>query len=176
MISIDMISTEEGQPPRHDADEVLAAFAVALRAAGVPVTMDRTQAFLTAASVAGADDQTAVYWAGRGTLCSCLDDLDRYDQLFLAWFGGQPLTPGKPRESLRRVAQADLSDQRDGTGDGQGEEAVVQASASSTEVLRHRDVAELSPAERAEVARLFASLRPVAPLRSSPRRKPARRG
>ena len=154
---------------------VLGAFAVALRSAGVPVTMDRTQAFLAAAATVGVDDQSGVYWAGRATLCGCLDDLERYDQLFLAWFGGQGLTPGRPRDSLRRVAQADLSGDSDGTGAG-GNDTVIQAAASSDEVLRHRDVADLSATERAELGRLFSRLRPVAPQRSSPRRRPRRRG
>ncbi len=161
--------------PRHAVDEVLASFAVALRSAGVPVTMDRTQAFLTAAATVGADDQSGVYWAGRSTLCGCLDDLERYDQLFLAWFGGQGLTPGKPRESLRRTAQADLGNDDDGAGGGDSD-TVLRAAASGAEVLRHRDVADLSPAERAELARLFSALRPVSPRRSSPRRRPRRRG
>lgn len=165
----------EATEPAHAADEVLAAFAVALRAAGVPVTMDRTQAFLVAAATVGADDQTAVYWAGRATLCGCLDDLDRYDQLFLSWFAGQGLVPGKPRESLRRVAQADLGNDADGHG-GAADETVVRAAASGAEVLRHRDVADMSSSERVELARLFASLRPVAPRRSSPRRRASRRG
>ncbi len=159
---------------RHGVDEVLAAFAVALRSAGVPVTMDRTQSFLAAAAAVGADDEIGVYWAGRATLCGCLDDLDRYDQLFLAWFGGQALASGKPRESSRRVEQADLGG--DSTGDGGAGDTVLRAAASSTEVLRHRDVAEMSAAERAELNRLFATLRPVAPRRSSPRRRPTRRG
>ena len=180
---VDLVETDPDvrrlQPPdapnKHEADEVLAAFAVALRSAGVPVTMDRTQAFLKAVAEVGADDQTAVYWAGRSTLCGCLDDLERYDQLFLAWFGGQGLTPGKPRESQRRVSQADLGGDGEGEG-GADDQTVLRVAASATEVLRHRDVADLSPAERAELGRLFATLRPVAPRRSSPRRRPSRRG
>lgn len=167
--------TELDTRPVQSPETILGSFAVALRSAGVPVTMDRTQAFLSAAAAVGVDDQSAVYWAGRATLCGCLDDLDIYDQLFLAWFGGQGLTPAKPRESLRRVAQADLTGDGDGTGEG-GNDTVVAAAASREEVLRHRDVAELSPAERAELTRLFSTLRPVAPRRSSPRRRPRRRG
>ncbi len=166
--------TETSADVRHDVAEVLAAFSTALRAAGVPVTMDRTQAFLMAAAAVGVDDQTGVYWAGRATLCGCLDDLDRYDQLFLAWFGGHGLASGKPRESPRRVEQADLGE--DSAGAAGEADTVLRAAASSTEVLRHRDVAEMSAAERAELNRLFATLRPVAPRRSSPRRRPSRRG
>ena len=92
-----MTELRQAQSP----EVILASFAVALRSAGVPVTMDRTQTFLTAVAAVGVDDQSGVYWAGRATLCGCLDDLDRYDHLFLAWFGGQGLAPGKPRDSLR---------------------------------------------------------------------------
>lgn len=162
-------------PAEHAADEVLAAFAVALRAAGVPVTMDRTQGFLQGCALIGADDRAGVYWAGRSTLCGSLDDLERYDQMFVAWFGGQGLVPSKPRESSRRVAQADLGDDGDGSGDAV-EETVLRGAASSTEVLRHRDVGDMSAAERAELTRLFSALRVRPPLRSSPRRRPSRRG
>lgn len=161
--------------PVHEVDEVLASFPVALRAAGVPITMDRTQAFLRACAILGADHQVAVYWAGRSTLCGNIEDLERYDRMFTAWFGGQALAPLSPRDSVRRVAQADLSNDSAEEGDGD-DAAVVRAAASSTEVLRHRDVAELSPRERAEVTRLFATLRPRAPRRRSARRRPARRG
>lgn len=159
----------------HAADEIFAAFAVALRAAGVPVTMDRTATFVHACSVVGADDSAAVYWTGRATLCGNLDDLERYDQLFTAWFGGAGLMPTAARDSLRRTAQADLEDS-DGRGGEGPEDNLIRAAASATEVLRHRDVASMSPSERAELARLFGNLRPRPPLRISARRRPSRRG
>jgi uncharacterized protein with von Willebrand factor type A (vWA) domain len=159
----------------HDVDEVLGGFAVALRAAGVPVTMDRTQAFLRACSIVGAAERGGVYWAGRATLCGDHDDLERYDKVFTAWFAGDALLPRARRESLSRVTQADLSGDDGGGGDGQ-EDGVVRAAASTTEVLRHRDIATMSPAERAELARLFGGLRPRPPQRISARRRIARRG
>lgn len=159
----------------HDAAEVLAAFACAVRAAGVPVTMDRTHGFLEAAARLGADDDTAVYWAGRATLCSAFDDIERYDLVFASWFSGDVPRPGPPRETVTSGQQADLDDST-GDGDDGSDDLWVRAAASSTEVLRHRDVAELSPAERAELARLFARLRPRPPTRLSPRRAAARRG
>ncbi len=161
--------------PAHQVDEVLAAFAVAVRASGVPVTMDRTATFLRGCATVGAGDRNAVYWTGRATLCGAREDLDRYDQVFAAWFAGSGLAPTSPRAPSRRTAQADLGD-GDGEGDEPGEETVVRASASRTEVLRHRDIAAMSPAERAELGRLFSRLRPRAPLRISPRRRPSRRG
>jgi uncharacterized protein with von Willebrand factor type A (vWA) domain len=48
--------------------------------------------------------------------------------------------------------------------------------ASATEVLRHRDIADLSAWERAEVARMFATLSVRSPRRPAVRRRPANRG
>lgn len=161
----------------HPGEEVLAAFAVAVRSAGVSVTTDRTHEFLRACAVLGVDDQAAVYWVGRATLCSNPDDLGRYVQVFAAWFSGRALVPGSPRESTRRVAQADLGDGADSSDpDPDEDETVLKAAASAVEVLRHRDIAELSSAERAEIARLFGRLEARPPRRRSARRRPAGRG
>jgi uncharacterized protein with von Willebrand factor type A (vWA) domain len=160
----------------HEADEVLAAFAVAVRTAGVPVTMDRSQAFLRAAAILDAGDRSAVYWAGRATLCGSADELDRYDVVFDAWFSGRVPTPVPAREPAVVRHQASLEDDGGAADGSDGAEVVVRAAASSTEVLRHRDVAELSKAERARLARLFAQLRPLPPERVSARRRPSLRG
>jgi uncharacterized protein with von Willebrand factor type A (vWA) domain len=158
----------------HDATEVLAAFARAVRHAGVGVTLDRSQAFLQAVSLVGADDRGGVYWAGRATLCATVDELETYDAVFGSWFGGDAVRPLRSRATVRQVSQADLDDS---AGEGEGGEARrVHAVASRTEVLRHRDVATLSRAERAELRRLFGRLRPRPPARLSARRRPSRRG
>jgi uncharacterized protein len=160
--------------PAHAADEILAGFAAAVRAAGVSVTMDRTASFLEGCGLVGTGDRRGVYWSGRATLCGSLEDLDRYDCVFDAWFGGSEFTRGAPRDPLPRVSSADLND-ADGAS-AEAEQAVVRAAASATEVLRHRDVATLSDTERAELARLFAELRFVPPVRTSARRSRSRAG
>ena len=163
------------QELRHQGDEVLAAFAVAVRTAGLVVTTDRTQAFLQAAALVGASERPGVYWAGRATLCANLDELERYDHVFDAWFSGAEIRAEAPRDTTRRVIQASLDD---GAGGDEGEagETVLRVSASTTEVLRHRDIASLTTAERVELGRLFATLRPRVPLRRSSRRRPSRSG
>jgi uncharacterized protein len=158
----------------HDADEILAAFAVALRSAGVAVTPDRTSAFLRAAGLVGAADREAVYWAGRATLCAGPDDLERYGYVFDAWFSGEEPRAGVRRRPSASVAQAQLD--TEGGGNGEGGETVLHVAASTAEVLRHRDVASLSPVDRAEVTRLFSTLRPRMPLRTSSRRRRSRAG
>lgn len=160
--------------PRNDADTLFAGFAAALRHAGVPVTADRTQTFLRASTTVGADDQTGVYWAGRATLCSCQDDIDKYDKVFAAWFGGEPSTGATVSSPPKLVRAADLSDdEQPGSDRAAGE---LRATASTTELLRHRDIADLSATERAELARMFAALAVRSPRRRAARRRPANRG
>ncbi len=156
------------------ADLVLAGFAEALRQAGAAVTADRVHTFLRAVATLDATSAADVYWAGRATLCGGPDDTARYDEVFAAWFSGDLPRRGTPRPPARAVASAGLVDAADARGTG-GREA-VRATASDTDVLRHRDVADLSAAERAEVQRLFATLRPRIPARRSARRRPSRTG
>lgn len=154
---------------KHDAEELLLGFARALRAAGIPVTSDRAQSFLRAAAAVGADDRRATYWSGRATLCSSPDDLDRYDQVFHAWFLATDRTgtaAEPPTEKVVHQAALGLDDQ---PGEGEDSDEQVLATASATEILRHRDIAELDPREKARLAAMFATLRPRAPHRTASR-------
>jgi uncharacterized protein with von Willebrand factor type A (vWA) domain len=159
--------------PTAATDVVLVGFARALRAAGVAVTPDRTQTFLAAASVADAGEPGVVYWAGRATLCGGRDDFPLYDRLFTSWFGGELPGASRRRTPAGTVAQASL---RSGEEASRSGDQVIAAVASDVEVLRYRDVAELASAERAELARMFAALRPRPPLRRAVRRVAASRG
>ncbi|MGL4175404.1 MAG: vWA domain-containing protein [Dermatophilaceae bacterium] len=165
----------DAAPPRHPA-EVLLGFARALRAAGVHVTADRERTYLEATASVGLDDEHAVYHAGRATLCASPADLDRYDHVFAAWFGGVRAGT-KPREPLvRKVIRASLSDDGYGADTGSDDSDAVRSQASTTEVLRHRDVASLDRRERERLAALFAALRPRAPRRRAHRSTASRRG
>ena len=161
----------------HPPEELLLGFTRALRAAGVPVTADRAQAFVHAVTLVGLDDQSATFWAGEATLCSGPDDLDRYAQVFDAWFLTQQ-TSVVPRDKPERtVAQADLGDDKDPAGEReQADGETVRAMASTTEVLRHRDIAEMDSGEKARLAALFSTLRPRAPRRTANRRTGWHRG
>ena len=160
----------------HEADEMLLGFTRALRAAGVPVTMDRAQSFLAAVAVVGLDDRRATYWAGRATLCSSPDDLDRYDQVFSAWFLGDETPNGKkPSEPRPPQTQAAL-EELGGDGTSEADDDPLRAQASDVEVLRHRDIGEMSANERARMALLFDLLRPRSPRRRTRRRSPWHRG
>jgi uncharacterized protein with von Willebrand factor type A (vWA) domain len=122
-------------------------------------------------------DATHVYWAGRLTLCSGPDDLDRYDAAFAAWFSGERprAVPVSTRFEPRLAESAPLQ-----PGSGSGEDTddgpQLAARASADEVLRHRDVAELTVTERERLRRLFALLAPASPMRPARRRRPSPRG
>ena len=161
----------------HPPDELLLGFARALRAAGVPVTLDRSRAWLEAAALVDLANRQATYWAGRATMCSCPDDLDRYDQVFEAWFlAPEGLPRSKPRERQPQLVTAPLPADEEEGGTGVEDQDAIQALASSTEVLRHRDIAEVSGAQKALLAAMFTTLRPVSPRRRAHRRTPFRRG
>ncbi len=160
------------------ADEVLLGFTRALRAAGVPVTQDRSMGFLAAVAEVGADDRQSTYWAGRATLCGSPDDLARYDQVFASWFDPRDGLPrARPRDASRPSTAHLLPDSEGSGGSGEDpDEDVVRAAASAAEVLRHRDVASLDAAERRRLAGMFARLSLRPPVRRTARHRRWHRG
>lgn len=154
-------------------DEVLSnivGFSQALRRAGV--TSTRTEDFVAALGALDPMRRAHVYWAGRATLCASPDDLDIYERLFADWFSGV---------NVGRIPATDLVTTRpsgagDGGQDGDPDEDEVAMLASAREVLRHRDVASLSPHEARLVAMMFAQLRVRLPHRASRRREQHHRG
>src|SRR5438105_5251224 len=157
--------------------ETLVGFARTLRYAGVAATPDRVSALLAAVAALDAADPAGVYWAGRLTLCGEPDDLPVYDAAFEAYFGGGRRRPALPRTLPIQPALPGVSVPFGGGGAGDEEPTEIrQLAASPTEVLRHRDVAELSTVEREEARRLVALLAPATAPRRSRRYRPARRG
>ncbi|WP_328521935.1 vWA domain-containing protein [Kribbella sp. NBC_00359] len=154
-------------------DVALAGFASALRHAGLAVTADRVHVFLRAVATLDATMTADVYWSGRAALCSGPDDTAKYDEVFSAWFSGER-SGGVARRTPQSSVQAAL-DADDGAA-GEDADRTINVSASTTEVLRHRDVADLSASDRAELARLFGTLRPRVPVRRATRRRPSYRG
>lgn len=161
-----------------DPAALLLGFARRLRAAGAEVSGERVRSFLCAAQALRPWALTDVYWAGRLTLCGGPDDLARYDREFAAWFrAGERAVPDPapvpPR--LRPVLRSTAAPTgKPGTSDERAPR--LPALAASTDVLRHRDVAELDAAEREQVRRLLAALALRGPVRRTARRRPARRG
>ncbi|MCX4238127.1 vWA domain-containing protein [Streptomyces ortus] len=170
---------ETGARGAVDASAVLVGFARALRAAGIDAGPDRVQALIGALAALRPGVRSDVYWSGRLTLCGSRDDLERYDRVFAAYFGGAG-TGGRavraaPATRLRvTVREAGPVPRGGGEGERDGVPAAVLA--SSAEVLRHRDFAGLTEAERGQLRRLLAAFAPRGELRRTARLRPARRG
>ena len=160
----------------HEPDEILLGFTRALRSAGVAVTHDRATSFLEATALVGADDAEATFRAGRATLCGSPDDLVRFEHVFEAWFGAREQLPRTmPREKPREISSP-LPMGEGGESGGEMSPDVVQAAASDVEVLRHRDVAQLKPDEKALLDAMIRALHPRLPRRRASRRTAWRRG
>ncbi|AVH60935.1 MULTISPECIES: vWA domain-containing protein [Streptomyces] len=169
---------ERGGGSTVDAPAVLVGFARALRAAGVEAGPDRVQAFIGALDLLDPGVRFDVYWAGRLTLCGSRDDLERFERVFAAYFGekgdARPARAAVPPR-LRTVVRA-AGPAPPGAARASEDGVPAPALASSTEVLRHRDVAGLTAAEREQLRRLLDAFRLPGEVRRSARRHPARRG
>jgi hypothetical protein len=161
----------------QDFTDIAVGFARTLRHAGVAAGPDRVQAMLAAVAELDVLDAGQVYWAGRLTLCSDPEDLPRYDAAFALYFsartaGNRPT--GTPPPVLRA---APFEVDADGAGaERDADTPTFAVQASRHEVLRHKDVNTLDPAERDELQRLFALLAPRVASRRTLRYRPANRG
>ena len=173
-----MTSTED--PGSDTLLTGLVGFTEVLRAAGVPVSGDRVAAFMEALDTLDVTDRDQAYWAGRLTLCGDPDDVLRYDLAFPAWF-----EPADGRRATNRDDRppappklAALVPGREGTGEDDSEDdgPQIKAAATGTEILRSRDLGELTPAEREHLRRLMTLLKPEPPTRASRRRRRHRHG
>jgi uncharacterized protein with von Willebrand factor type A (vWA) domain len=168
--------------PPADPMRALVEFVAVVRRHGVPAGPDRVHACaaaLDALCAAGVRDP--LYWAGRLTLCADAAQLSRYAEAWRAYAtqaaGGVGATARRPGSGRHRtVTTFGLDADTAATADDAGQRLPVAMRASSNELLRHRDLAELSTVEREEVHRLLAVLRPVAPARPARRHRPAPRG
>ncbi|MFD5191160.1 VWA domain-containing protein [Streptomyces sp. NPDC058357] len=167
--------------PAIDATAVAVGLTRALRAAGVATGPDRTQTFLGALAQLDPARRSDVYWAGRLTLCGSPDDLERYDRVFAACFDRDP----RPHPPPRPTARPEPRPRPAATGSGipyapdtPGDDRTPPAAApaSPDEVLRHRDLAALTAAERAQLRRLLAAFALSGEHRRTARKHPARRG
>ncbi|WP_231916931.1 vWA domain-containing protein [Nocardioides scoriae] len=151
-------------------------FTRALRSAGLRVTHDRATGFVQAATLVGAGDAQAVFRAGRATLCSSPDDLERYAHVFEAWFGARERLPRSIPSEKPRQLRSPLPVGEGGEAGGEDTPETIQAAASDAEVLSRRDVATLRPDEKALLDAMIRALRPRMPQRRATRRTPWRRG
>lgn len=160
-------------PTSEVADPVgaLARFVAALRAAGMAVDPGRLATAVQALAEVGLASPSTTYWALRIALCSSATDIEIFDAVFGSWWRpGQAPDIAFSEMIDERRAGASTSDQPGGVADGEQTGAL----ASDTERLRAAAFDKLTEADRHEVNRLIALIRPRPPLRSSPRTRPGR--
>lgn len=159
----------------------LVGFTHALRRAGLPCDTHRTAAYLDAVGRLDLADPASLYWAGRVTLCAQPDDLPAYDEAFAAWFspGWRPPKPERPADNAPAhtpMTASVLPAAPDSTTADGERTAIPTLAPSDVEVLRHRNISELSAEQRQHLRELLALLRIEPPTRRATRRRPSRRG
>ena len=161
----------------RDVTGVLVEFARTLRHAGLDVPTQRLTSFFAAIDALDISDARDTFWAGRMTLCATREDLALYDAAFAAFFRGIAPITAMPRPlPLTTPRLAAPFSGADVISDGDQVGVPVAVSASDVELLRHRDIADLSAAERDDVRRMIAMLAVGAAPRRSRRFDPARSG
>ena len=134
--------------------ELEVAFVQALRQAGLPVPTGCTVLFAEALA-----ETADVYWAGRATLVRRPEHVPVYDRVFAGFFSKLRSEGAHVRSNERNLGRVVRE---------------VEVRWSPTEVLRHKDLAECTPAELDEAHRLIAGLR-AHPVRRRSRRRVAGR-
>jgi uncharacterized protein with von Willebrand factor type A (vWA) domain len=164
------------EPPElPDPVVTMTGFARVLRANGVAADGTRLATAIEALGHIDPLDAAQVYWTGRLTLCAEPDDLPRFDAAFDAWFRGRlpPLPGPQPRVPSGQLVQLRPAAGREGElAEAPEADNPLRTAASDTEVLRHRDLTELTPAERDEINALIALLTPRVGTRRTRRHRP----
>lgn len=164
--------------PTYDAVDSVVGLAATLRSSGVAATAERVHAAVESLALLDPTRRSDVYWAARLALCASPEELDRFDDVFAAYFGDRPGSVVRrqrlSRPQLQLVASDDAPGEQDGP-DGPSRENAT-AAASSVEQLRHRDVKAMTSAEREQLRVLLAALRLPGERRVTRRLRPAHRG
>jgi uncharacterized protein len=156
----------------------LALLAASMRAAGARVGVDELLGAHRALAAVDPADRAAAYFALRATLCSRRDDLVAFDAAFAELFAPVArAVPDLPEEleaaglALPRVAVP----AEQVAVPAEGEADVVPSAWSDAELLREKDFADYTDAERQLARRVMRRLAGAGPARPSRRTRPARR-
>jgi uncharacterized protein len=173
--------------------ELVAAFGRRLRAAGLPVTPERSVRFADALELTRPVSRTRLYWTARAVLVSDQAQVKAFDRVFFEVFGHRldepEIAPDARRESAREDARPATPGRAEGPAGGvaagaprgrgdaaQAREAPVPVAASDEERLREKRFDALAPGELAQLYRLMARLEVATPTRRTRRAERARRG
>jgi uncharacterized protein len=169
-----------------------------LRAAGLPVTPDRSASFAESARLLGAHDREGLYWAARLAFVTARDQVAAFDAVFDSLIGGvsDPAgaargerTSSPPVKARSRPSRDPASPTRSGkvpavsdspnrAGRGALEPRALPVGARASDIERLADVRldELDEHELALVADLVRRLAVATPPRRARRARASRRG
>ena len=182
-----------------DLPPLAGALSRRLRAAGLPVTPERSAAFARALTVVRPLTRRRLYWTARGVFVSDRAQVAAFDAIFLAIFGDRADQPAADQEDARAAAAAQDRPQADRPGAPGELDAAAGASASVSSTTPGRDEAEaeidvplarasdeerlaaksfdaLEPDELARLYRLMSRLELATPLRRTRRYRRGRHG
>lgn len=156
----------------------LTLLAAAMRAGGVRLGVGELLSAHRALAAIDPSDRAGAYFALRSTLCSRREDLAAFDAAFAEWFGrpqaARPEAPEVPDVVaslvLPRVAVPAVGLPADDLNP-----EPVPAAWSDVELLRDKDFADYSAAERRVARRVMRGLASSTPTRRSRRTRAARR-
>jgi uncharacterized protein with von Willebrand factor type A (vWA) domain len=156
----------------------LAALVASMRAGGARLGVGDLLTAHRALNAVDPADRGESRLALRAALCKSHGDLEVFDAAFIALFG----EPETRRDAVELPEAASLVVPRVGVppppgdhGPAPADGAPVPAAWSDVEILRERDFAELSDAERALAKQLVRRIAVRGPTRRSRRTRPARR-
>ena len=157
----------------------LARLSASLRAGGVRVGLGELLTAHRALAAVDASVRGDAYFALRAALCSKHADLDVFDTAFADCFGGPVAATHLPPELAQTAALAlprvAVPDSRGAGADPRSlDRPPVPAAWSDVEILRHKDFAEYTDAERELARRLMARLAVRGPVRRSRRLRRSR--
>jgi uncharacterized protein with von Willebrand factor type A (vWA) domain len=153
-------------------------FGRVLHEAGIEVGPGRVQDALRGLDAVELTSQDDVYWTLRQTLVSRHDELDLFDRAFRAWFLRSPVVAPPRAVPARRVARQRLDRSAKGADadDAAEKGRTIALGASTQEILREKDFAEMTPDEFQRAKQLISTIAQARPQRISRRRYADPRG
>ena len=159
------------------AEVVAVGFVNTLRQAGLDVSLNSSLLYTDALAATGVEEPDHVYWAGRATLVHRPEDIELYDRVFSAYWGGTVRRRlfDASLETVPVTIEVDDPDlEADGDDEAEADPAeTISLRYSRIETLSHKDFSEYTDEELEEARRLMERIRLVGPTRSSRRLKPA---
>ena len=153
--------------------EAAVGFVESLRRGGLAVSLGSSRLFVEALAEIDLADPDEVYWAARAVLVHRPEDVELFNGLFAAYWGGVDSTLAwqAPSEPLPVTLAIDDPEQLPAEGaDGEDNDETITVRYCATETLGSKDFADYSEEELAESRRLMEQIVLLGECRRSRRR------